>query len=219
MKMAEDTILYTKDDTSGEYVEYTAPSFQDRLPEDLKGNEVLGDFSNSIDVAKAYVDLKSSLPQVPDDYEIANLPEDIPVDRQGIDDFKALAKELGISQEAFSKLIEFDLERAKRIQQEFSSVQEQAKAEAEASLKKEWGTDYNTNMEIVSKAIRTFIDEDIEKKLADAGFMDNPDVAKVFLRVGKAISEGTFIPGQQIPPGIETDEYGRPMLSFPSMEK
>ena len=60
-----------------------------------------------------------------------------------------------------------------------------------------------------------------DAKLAANSFGDNPQVVRFFAKLASVISEGSFVkPGGGEPePGQKRDEAGRPMLSFPSMEK
>ena len=63
--------LYTTDDT-GNYVEYTAPdppAFHDTLPEDLRGSDHLKDVEDSGQLARFYVDMKSTYLKPPESAE------------------------------------------------------------------------------------------------------------------------------------------------------
>jgi len=135
------TELYTKDDTSGEYTQYTAPAFHDRLPEDLRENEHLKGVEGSAGLAQSYVDLKSAQPVVPEEYGF-EAPDGIKIDDTGLEGFRPLAKELGLSQEAFDKIVAFDLERAKRFDEDWQKSIKVAQEATVTELKKEWGDAY-----------------------------------------------------------------------------
>lgn len=218
--MAEgETTLFTKDNTSGEYVPYTPPSFRDSLPEDLRGNEHLAGVEDAGTLAKSYLELKSSqpaIPEKPDAYQMPQLPEGIPLDDAAVGNFKKLAHDLKIPQAAFEKIVQFDVERMNQAQAAF----EQHQAAAKAELEKSWGKDYAPNMELCSKAIRSFTTEEQFNKLKLSGFMDDPIVAQVFLGIGKAISEDKFIKNKETTPSeMPRGMDGKPILDYPSMRK
>lgn len=211
--------LFTKDNTSGEYVQYTPPTFRDQLPEDLRENEHLAKVDDAGTLAKSYLELKSSqpvTPETPDAYQLPQLPADTPLDEAAVGEFKKLAHDLKIPQAAFNKIVEFDVNRLKQAQ----TAYEQQQTTAKADLQKSWGANYDANMATVTKAIKGFTTEDQFTKLKLAGFMDDPTVAEVFLGIGKAISEDKFVKKIDSSPGdIPRGADGKPILDYPSMRK
>ncbi len=228
--MDEGTQYFTKDDTSGEYVEYTSPTFAERLPEAHRENEAFKGMENLGGLAEAHVntvkeltDLKSAQPVVPESYTAPKIPEGSNVDDQAITEFTALAKELNITQDAFDRIIAFDLARAERYNGDFERSLEESKLAAENALKERWGTGYETNKEQASagfrKVLGSFEDGDeIEKSLAKTGFLDNAEFMRLFRRIGEKTGEDVFVRGTQTPASQEmersktTDE---PLLNYP----
>lgn len=96
----------------------------------------------------------SGVPSSPDDYEIKfpdafdNLPDE---SKGAISEYmKESAKwahENGAPKELFEKFVERDLQRAVEIQQEQVAEQMRAFEEADSALKKEWGHNYDSNVQ------------------------------------------------------------------------
>lgn len=221
--------LYTTDDT-GNYVEYTppeAPAFHDTLPEDLRDNEHLKEVENNDTLARYYVDLKKDYlapPETADGYEFEK-PEDFKADDAEMAKFKSIAFENGINQKQFEKLMEFNVNSQKEAFETLNKTVEAKRQEGETALKTEWGADYEKNLEAAKSVLNheKVADADFKQFLEDTRLGDNPQVIKFFAKMSNLISEDAFSkPGTG--DGAESDsrprtDDGRPMLTFPSMEK
>ena len=229
--MDGDAQLYSKDDT-GEYVEYTAPTFQESLPDDLRENDHLKGFDNLGTLAKNYVDLRSSQPVLPesaDQYKF-DYPHDFPdnmKDPETLAAFRELSHKLKIPIDTAKQIFDFDISRsiaaqAKSLEMEKDKEAKTAAAltEAETKLKTDWGDSYDENLSLALKGIDKFGGPDFKKHLDDTGLGNNPLMVKTFYQIGKAMSEDTLKPGEGGSDGSRpVDDVGRPMLKFPSMEK
>lgn len=228
--MDEGTQYFTKDDTSGEYVEYTSPTFAESLPEDHRENEAFRGMENLSGLAETHVstvkeltDLKSAQPTIPDEYTAPQIPEGVNVDETAITEFTALAKELGITQDAFNKIVAFDFARAARYDGDFQKSLDDSKLAAETALKERWGAGYEANKEQASagfrKVLGSFDDGDeIEKSLASLGFLDNSEFMRLFRRIGQVTGEDVFVRGTQSPASKEMERAkatGEPLLDYP----
>ena len=228
--MDGDAQLYSKDNT-GEYVEYTAPAFQASLPEDLRENDHLKGIDNLGTLAKNFVDLRSSQPVLPesaDQYGI-DYPSDFPDNMRDTDTlsaFKTLAHELGIPADTAKKIFDFDISRsiaaqskALDLEKEKETKAVEAKTAAETELKTNWGDSYDANLALTLKAVEAFGGPDFKKHLDDTGLGNHPLMIKTFHAIGKAMSEDTLHASEGNLKGSRpTDDAGRPMLKFPSME-
>ena len=230
--MDNETQYFTKDDTSGEYVEYQRPTFAERLPEAHRENEAFKGMDNLGALAETHVstvtelnDLKSAH-AVPDEYTTPQAPEGVNVDETAIKDFSALAKEVGITQAAFDKIIAFDLARAERYMTDAGKAHDEAVLAAETALKERWGVGYEANKESASagfrKVLKAFKDGDeIEKSLAATGFLDNPEVMRLFRKIGDVTGEDVFVIGTQAPASTEMERSkatGQPILDYPKSQ-
>jgi len=226
-----DEQLFIKGDTDGEYTEFTPPTFADSIPEDHRENEIFQDVKDVSGLAVKHVtlagelaEMKSAQPVIPEQYELPTIPEGIQADEQAMTDFTVLARELGLTQESFNKIVDFDLARAERYNTEAEKAHNKAIADGEATLKTRWGGEYETNRELASSGLRKVLGafddgKDIEKELAASGFLNIPSVMRLFRKIGVATSEDVFIKKDQpssdeVPRGPD----GKPRLSYPSME-
>jgi len=197
------------------------------LPDDLK--KTAERFTSKADAIRAIADLRKresqvrvpgknasedevaayhkaiGIPENPEDYEFADLPED-----QLTDDIKASRqvwgqrfKELGIPARAakeMSKLINEDTEKMMALQIE--SDKAFAKSQEEA-LRSEWrGEDFDKNKTLANRAFSEIANraginlDDLTKiETKDGRFlMDRAEMVKVFAVIGREMSEGSLGP-------------------------
>jgi hypothetical protein len=224
----EQPTLYIKTDDTGEYHEYTPPEpkpFAETLPEDLRESEHLKEIKGADELARYYVDLKSNWikpPDTADGYEFEK-PDGYELDEESFKAIKQTAFENGVNQKQFDALMKFDADRSIKMLESVKSAIESHRTEAEASLKKDWGDNFEKNLEAAKSVLNheKLADPQFKKFLEDTRFGDNPEVIKFFHKIASAISEDSFIkPGKGGDiPGQKRTEDGRPMLNFPSMEK
>lgn len=220
--MADEVTYYTQDDTGG-YVEASLPSFHESLPEGIRDHEALKDKDPAV-LAQEYVDLKTSLPQIPetpDAYELPEIPEGLPVDQEAMTGFKTLAHELKLTPEQVQKIVEYDFQRAQRYVEADKQATEDAANEirksreaANAALNKEWGAGKEAKMELVAKVKQRFIPEDTLKEWDESGLSDNPVFIKFLAEIGDAMDEDRLILPNQRSHEIPRTADGRPILRY-----
>lgn len=133
----------------------------------------------------------------PTDYEPFQLPEGMAADEELLGEFKATAKELGLSQEGAQKLAS--------LQAKFVSKQAEAMANARAQWAEQSKTDkeiggeaLSENLGVAKKALETFATPELRQLLNESGLGNHPEVIRTFVRVGKAISEdGRVVSGSK----------------------
>lgn len=96
--------------------------------------------------------------------------------------------------------------------------QQQGEADV-AALRKEWGGQYDANVELGKRAVRTFgADEQTLEKISKA--LGDGETLRLFQRIGKHLGEGTLIPAGgdrgANPPG--NSDAARAARMFPSMK-
>jgi len=222
--MSDENTLYVKDDT-GEYREYTPPSFVDSIPEDLR--EQVGEVGSVSDLAKGYVELKSSkpvIPESPDEYEIPDTENANAVDQEAFNNFRKLAHELGLTKEQVQQIIKFDVERSTQYDQKFQQAIDEEYNKAETALKEKWGTQYDVRVETAKNAFNMVIGnlengEEVKQAMDDLGLLNRPEVVQIFELIGSKISEDVFKRGDQGGTSdIDRTPDGRPILQYPSMK-
>lgn len=133
-------------------------------------------------------------PVVPDKYEI-KVPEGLQLDAAVLNEYTPIFKELGLTQEAAQKLVESNL----AIQQAAQARQLQA-WEGELKADKDFGgKNFEANVAEAQKAVGRFLTPQDKAFLDQTGLGNHPGLVKMFLRIGKAISEDA-VPATTTPP-------------------
>ena len=130
----------------------------------------------------------------PEKYEFAT-PEGMQFDDAVVGAFGEVAKDLNLSQEAAQKILD-KVEPVMAAQQN-EALQAASTEWAEASkTDKEFGGDkLNENLAVAKKAMDQFASPELRALLNESALGNNPEVIRMFYRVGKAISEDGFVVG------------------------
>jgi len=136
------------------------------------------------DSAEAY-DLKVGLPE---DYEFSE------VDTAFQGKMASLMHEAGLSADAAKKLASGYNEMMVAMQQEAVVADAKFAEEAEAALKKEWGSDYQRNIEFSNRAAKEMFGDSFDEmrhiELKNGRFLfDHPSMAKGLAKIGQELSE------------------------------
>lgn len=125
---------------------------------------------------------------VPEKYDF-KAPEGFTLNQGLIDKFTPLAKELGLSQEKAQKLVDFQAEIQKTSiaaqAETFKTFVEGLKAETI----KELGANYKQELSFAAKARDRFASPELIEKLNESGLANDKDMVKLFITIGKAVSE------------------------------
>lgn len=130
----------------------------------------------------------------PEKYEFAT-PEGMQFDDAVVGAFGEVAKDLNLSQEAAQKIL--DKVGPVMAAQQNEALQAASNEWAEASkTDKEFGGDkLNENLAVAKKAMDQFASPELRTLLNESALGNNPEVIRMFYRVGKAISEDGFVVG------------------------
>ena len=139
----------------------------------------------------------------PEAYEPFITPEGVEFDAEVLGDFQGIAKELNLSQDAAQKLTDLGVKLA----QKWSTEGQQAADamftdwKSQAETDKEFGGDaLPANLAVAKKAVDQFGTPELRELLDVHRLGDNPEVIRFMFRVGKAISEDTFVAGNKTSP-------------------
>ena len=130
--------------------------------------------------------------EVPEKYDF-KAPEGMEYDQETIDIYAEAAKEAGLSQEKADIILG---KIAPHLAQQQIKAVEKASAEWEAASRAdtEFGGDkLNENMAVAAKAMEKFATPELKTLLNESRLGNNPEVIRLFYRVGKAISEDGFV--------------------------
>lgn len=139
----------------------------------------------------------------PEAYEPFTTPEGVDLDAEVLGDFQGIAKELNLSQDAAQRLTDLGVKLA----QKWSTEGQQAADamftdwKSQAETDKEFGGDaLPANLAVAKKAVDQFGTPELRELLDVHRLGDNPEVIRFMFRVGKAISEDTFVAGYKTSP-------------------
>lgn len=101
-------------------------------------------------------------PEKPEDYGISKAPDklgDKPFpkelwDQARADGFSKVAHEIGLTKEQAAKLADFDMSTGQDRFAKFNEIQEKAQTDAVATLKSEWGSNYDQNLKLAQEAAK-----------------------------------------------------------------
>ena len=152
-------------------------------------------------------------PTAEPDYSF-EMPEGIELDKSGVEEFTAIAKELNLPADAAKKLVDLEVKRVQAQQQAHSALveswAEQVKADKELG-----GEKLQENLAVARKAIDEFGSPELKELLNSTGLGNHPEVVKLAFKIGKAISEDGFVRGQ---PKAAATESDLAKSLFPSMK-
>lgn len=131
--------------------------------------------------------------EVPEKYDFKP-PEGMEFDEETINLYAEAAKEAGLSQEKADIILG---KIAPHLAQQQIKAVEKASSEWEAASRAdpEFGGDkLNENLSVAAKAIEQFATPELKTLLNESRLGNNPEVIRLFYRVGKSISQDGFVP-------------------------
>jgi hypothetical protein len=175
-----------KDATSEEYDEFYTkisdiPGIT-RLPvdNDSKAEEKLSELYDRL-----------GRPTDPKDYNI-QVPEDVPLDEAFVDKFRPVAHKIGLNQRQVESLAEFQINEAREVHAQINKTLQLQRDQAVTHFKKEWGGEFDTNMELAKLTINKYA-EKYPEAVDDLKFgyaNSNPVFLQLLVDMGKMSKEG-----------------------------
>lgn len=131
----------------------------------------------------------------PEKYDFT-APEGLSYDETILSNFSEVAKELNLPQAQAQKVLDkMAPVIAQRQQEQFQAARQQWAEESRAD--QEFGGDkLQENLGHAKRAMDTFATPELRQMLDDSGFGNNPEVIRLFVRVGKAIGEDGIVTGK-----------------------
>lgn len=148
----------------------------------------------------------------PEKYEFKDI-EGAPIDAKVLDVFSLSAKELNLTQEkAQSILDKVAPVMAQRQQEQIKAVQEQWTNESKTDS--EFGGDkLNESLAVAKPAFDKFAPDGFKKLMTETGLGNHPEVIRTFYRIGKAMSEDSFVGGKAVSSELSPTE-----ILYPDMK-
>lgn len=136
----------------------------------------------------------SPAPKAPEQYADFTLPEGMQAHPEISTQFKALAKELDLTQEQAQKLIDLDVKRSQAHAEAAKQQSDQWFAQLQSD-KEIGGADMSAKAAIAAGALNKFGTPELKTLLEQTGLIVHPEVVRAFYRAGKAISDDTMVTG------------------------
>jgi len=208
------------------------PSWTDQLREGLRENEVFSQFPSVTDLGKSYLELQQKAksaegavripdenasdrekaefftrlgkPESADQYELAEegLPEGVKVDEDFKNEYRMMAHDLNLTRGQAEKLYGWYHQKLLSSLDEVTRIGTEEVKKAEETLRKDFGREYDGNVELAHRAILHFGSDDLFKllekaKVGGVSLGNHPDMIRTFVNIGKSMSEDMFIRGEQ----------------------
>ena len=135
--------------------------------------------------------------ECPDDYDDFATPDGVDIDHEALERFKAVAQELGLSQDEAQRLVNFYSEQVANLLTQWVSQHEsrigqwQKQSRFDQELAGNGG--FDRNLAVAKKAVERFGGDKLSAALNETGAGSHPEVLRCFYRIGKALSEDGFI--------------------------
>lgn len=191
--------------------------------DDVKAEEQSGDVLS--------VDDDAEVEGTPDSYTFdapEEMPEGVVLDEGALERYSEAAKEVGLTQDQFQKLVEFSLQQTHESviqaneawEGRVNSWREAARTDPEFG-----GTNYDANVRVALKAVEQFGDAEFSK-LIQSPSAENPEglaignhpaLLRFLARIGKAVGDPNFVSGNEA--RQEMTDKDRLARLYPSMVK
>lgn len=191
-----------------------APSWRDSLPEEIRGDATLSKYGDIQALANAHISLqrmvgadkipvpgknasdadwqgvfkKLGLPESVDKYEI-KAPDSIK-DQGFLKAFKEEALKAGILPQQAEKLLAWSAGNATQAQQAANAQRQQAVAQGIDKLKTEWGEGWDQKVQEAKLGVEWAGGEELANYLKQTGLGNDPQVIKLFNKIGQSLAEG-----------------------------
>jgi hypothetical protein len=148
----------------------------------------------------------------PEDYGDFDLPEGLTPDVATLDEFKAVASELGLTKEQAQKLVDLQTKSQQAQVATWEKTVEDWKTAA-TDDKEYGGRALKENLAVARKALDQFGSPELKEALDSLGVGNHPEFVRFFVRVGKSMVEDKIHVGGN-PKGEARDPA---KILFPSM--
>lgn len=185
--MTTDTLITAADDTNADQV---------ATPADQPAT-LLGDPAQTEPQDTAADKTEDAATQTPVEYEAFAIPDGVVADENVLGEFKAIAKELNLSQKDAQRLADLSANMVVKQQEDFR-VQQTQWADASRSDKEFGGDAFGENLAAAKTALDSFASKELRGLLNQTGLGNHPEMIRAFVRIGKAISEdGSIVRGSR----------------------
>ena len=188
------------------------PAWMAQLPEDLRNDKALSQFTKMGDLAKAYKELalkkdneivmpgENAKPEeVEAFYQKLGKPEKAEgykIEGDKADAFKALAYKINLTQNQASSLFSELNKAGQMLRNSYEQKLKTDYANTNNALKAEYGNEYGNKMKLLQKGLQTYGGKEVVQKLYNAGLSYDSDIVHLFIKLGEQAQEaGSVLKG------------------------
>ena len=115
------------------------------------------------------------------------------------ENFRQLAHEIGLNNDQANALFNAYVDSIAGQEESESEAFDQFEVENTQALQKEWGGDFDKNVELARRAFMNFATPEAVEIMEQTGLGNHPEILKVFSRVGELLQEDSVLPGSSTP--------------------
>ena len=190
-------------------------TFLDQLPEDLRGEPSLKNFTNVGDMAKSLVHAQKMIgmdkipvpgkhsteddwnviysklgrPSDPNEYQFEGTSID--KDDPGLQQFKEVAHSIGLNSDQANKILGFYGELSESSKKTLEAQEQQVRETSESELRKDWGLAFDKKIQQADTVFKTYFPQELkDQKLANGNALGNdPQFIKALATLAENFSE------------------------------
>ena len=118
---------------------------------------------------------------------------------ESTENFRQLAHEIGLNNDQANALFNAYVDSIAGQEESESEAFDQFEVENTQALQKEWGGDFDKNVELARRAFMNFATPEAVEIMEQTGLGNHPEILKVFSRVGELLQEDSVLPGSSTP--------------------
>jgi hypothetical protein len=118
---------------------------------------------------------------------------------ESTENFRQLAHEIGLNNDQANTLFNAYMDSIAGQEESESEAFDQFEVENTQALQKEWGGDFDKNVELARRAFMNFATPEAVEIMEQTGLGNHPEILKVFSRVGELLQEDSVLPGSSTP--------------------
>jgi len=164
----------------------------------VESNTTIDEKSNVED--KVVETEKTNESEIPEAYEDFKVGDGLEYNKEASEQFKVVAKELGLSQENAQKLVDYQSQNLKSAMDAQTKQQNEWKATAEKTHGKD-------GIEQANRALTTLAKPEFVEFLKSSGLGNHPEMIGVFKEVFAKIGESSFVSNNSNGSGIMRNDY------------
>ena len=115
------------------------------------------------------------------------------------ENFRQLAHEIGLNNDQANALFNAYVDSIAGQEESESEAFDQFEVENTQALQKEWGGDFDKNVELARRAFMNFATPEAVEIMEQTGLGNHPEILKVFSRIGELLQEDSVLPGSSTP--------------------